>query len=62
MDIGIRYGIVPPWSSCIPLSQNKSQALCCRERLRVIVFDKIAIFSSERALDCTNALFFDEVS
>ena len=40
----------------------KSQALCCRERLRVIVFDETAILSSERALNCTNTLCFDEVS
>ena len=31
------------------------------ERLRVIVFDKIAILSSEGALHCTNTLCFDEV-
>ena len=34
----------------------------CRERLRVIVFDKIGILSSERALNCTKTLYFDEVS
>ena len=34
----------------------------CRERLRVIVFDKTAILSSGRALNCTNSLCFDEVS
>ena len=33
-------GEAPPSSSCIPLSQCKSQAVCCREQLRVIVFDK----------------------
>ena len=36
--------------------------MCCRERLRVIVFDKNAILSSERALNCTNIPYFDEVS
>ena len=53
--------LAPPWSSCIPLSQYKSQAVCCRERLRVIVFDNTAIVSSERALNCTHTLCFDEV-
>ena len=46
----------------MPLSQYKSQVLCCGERLRVIVFDKFAILSFERALNCTNTLCFDEVS
>ena len=38
---------------CRPLPQYKSQVVCCGERLRVIVFDKFAILSSERALNCT---------
>ena len=41
LRIGIPCGITPPSSSCIPLSQCKSQAVCCRGRLCVIVFDKI---------------------
>ena len=45
---GIPCGRTPPSSSCIPVSQCKSQAVCCRERLRVIVFDKIVILSAER--------------
>ena len=61
MEIGTLYGVGPPLSSCVPLSQYKSQVVCCTERLRVIVFDKIAILSSERASNCTNALYFDEV-
>ena len=36
----ILCGKAPPLTSCIPLSQYKSQAVCCRGRLRVIVFDK----------------------
>ena len=40
----------------------KSQAVCCRVRLHVIVFDKITILSSERASNCTNTLCFYEVS
>ena len=39
-------------------SQYKSQVVCCRERLRVIVFDKNAILSSERALNCTQYTVF----
>ena len=34
-------------SSCIPLSHYKSQSVGCKERLRVIVFDKIAILLCE---------------
>ena len=49
-------------SSCIPLSQYKSQVVCCRERLRVIVFDKIAILSFERASTFTNILYFVDAS
>ena len=62
LGIGILCGIAPPWSSCIPFSQYKSQAVCCREQLRVIVFNKTAILSSERSLDCTHTLCFDKVS
>ena len=62
LGIGFPCGSTPPWSSCIPLSQHKSEAVRCRERLRVIVFDKTAIHSSERALNCTHTLYFDEFS
>ena len=62
LDIDILYGKAPPQSLFIPLCQNKPQVVCCRERLRVIVFDKTAILSSERDLKCTNTLCFDEVS
>ena len=62
LGIGIHCGITPPSSSCIPLSLYKSQVVCCRQRLRVIVFDKNAILASERTLNCTNTLYFDEVS
>ena len=62
LETGIPCGITPSSSSCIPLSHCKSQAVCCRERLRVILFDKIAILSSEQVLNCTNTKCFDEVS
>ena len=62
LGIGIPCGISPPSSSCIPLSQCKSQAVCCRERLRVIVFGKIASLSLERASNCTNIQYFESVS
>ena len=62
LEIGKLYGIAPPEFSYIPLSQCKLQEVCCGERLRVIVFDKIAILSSERALNCSKTLYFDEVS
>ena len=58
VEIGIFRGVAPPWSSCIPHSQYKSQLVCCGERLRVIVFDKFAILFSERASNCINTLFF----
>ena len=45
MEIDTPCGVAPPLSSCMPLSQYKSQVLWCRERLRVIVFDKTAILS-----------------
>ena len=56
LEIGIPCGTAPPLYSCIPLSQYKSKAVCYRERLRLIVFENIAILSSERALHCTNPL------
>ena len=58
----IHCGVIPPSSTCIPLSQCKPQPVCCRGRLHVIVFDKIAILSSERVFICNNILCFDEVS
>ena len=48
-------------SSCIPLAQYKSQSVGCKERLRAIVFDKIAILLCELK-NCTSTLYFDEVS
>ena len=62
LGIGIPCGVILSSSSCIPLSQCKPQALWRRERLRVIVFDKIAILSSERASKCTKILYFKGVS
>ena len=47
VEIGKLHGKAPSSSSCIPLPQYKSQVVLCRERLRVIVFDNIAILSSE---------------
>ena len=43
-------GRAHPQFSYIPLSQCKPQAVCCRERLHVTVFGKIAINSLGREL------------
>ena len=40
---------------------NKRRAVCRRERLHVTVFGETAILSPERALNCTNELYSDEV-
>ena len=61
VEIGTLCGIAHLQSSCTPLSQYKSQVVCCRERLRAIVFDKIAVLSSDRASNSTNIQYFDEV-
>ena len=53
LGIDLPCSITPVWSSCIPLSQYKSQAVCCKERLRVIEFDRTAILFFERVLNCT---------
>ena len=58
LETDILCGIVHLQSSCIPLSQYKSQAVCRRRRLRVIVFDKTALLSSDQVLSCTNTLCF----
>ena len=50
METDILCGIAPLQSSCLLLSQYKSQAVCRRERLRVIVFDETAILSSDQLL------------
>ena len=62
MGIGVPFGIAPPSSSCIPLSQCKLQAVCCGGRLHATVFGKIVIFCCERASSCTNIQYFEEVS
>ena len=49
-------------SSYIPLSQCKLQVVCCRERLHVTVFGKIASLSLERASHGTNILYSEGVS
>ena len=56
------FGGAHPVSSYIPLSQCKLQVVCCRERLRVTVFGKIASHSLERASNCTNIPYFESVS
>ena len=51
-----------PWHSLelsTAFSTNGGQ--CRRERLHVTVFGKTAILSLERALNCTNILYSDEV-
>ena len=62
LETDVLFGKAHSLFSCITFSQYKSQAACCGERLRVIVSDKTAILSRERALNCTNTLCFDEVS
>ena len=44
-------------TSCILLSSRKSPEMYGRERLHVILFEKIAILSLERVSNCTNKLF-----
>ena len=47
--------------SCIPLSLHKSLAMCLKESLHVIEFDRIAIPFSEHVSNCTNFLYCGEV-
>ena len=53
------YGRAHPEFSHISHSQCKLQVVCCRERLHVTVFGKIASLSLERASTYTNILYFD---
>ena len=62
LGLSFPCGIVPPSSSCLPLSQCTPQAVCWWERLPVTVFDKIAILSSERSSNCTRIQYFYRVS
>ena len=55
-------GRAHPEFSYIPLSQRKLGAVCCRERLHVTVFGKIASLFLERASKCTKILNFECVS
>ena len=55
-------GRAHPEFSYMPLSQNKVQAVCCRERLHVTVSGKIACLSLERASNCTKILYVEGVS
>ena len=52
------FGRAPPVFSYIPLSQCKSQAVCCRERPRVTVFGQTASLSLERASIRTKIQYF----
>ena len=61
-ELGDPSGRAQPEFSCIPLSQCKLQAVCCRERLHVTVLGKIAILSLERASNWTNIQQFNDVS
>ena len=55
-------GRAHPVFSYVPLSQIKLQAVCCRERLHVTVFGKLASLSLERASNCTKIPYFESVS
>ena len=58
-ELSAPSGRAPPEFSYMPLSQCKLQAVCCRERLHVTVFGKIANLSLGQAPSCTKILFFD---
>ena len=60
-ELSAPSGGAPPEFSYIPFSQCKLQAVCCRERLHVTFFGKIAILL-ERASHCTKILYFEGVS
>ena len=62
LGLRVPFGIAPPSSSYIPLSQCKLQVVCCRERLHVTVFGKNASLSLEQASNCTNIPYFEGVS
>ena len=55
-------GRARPQFSYIPFFQCKLQAVCCRERLRVTAFGKIADLSLGQAPNCTKILHFESVS
>ena len=58
----IPCSITPLQSSCITLSQYKSQVVCWEDRLHVIEFDRTRILFFERASNFTNILHFGELS
>ena len=62
LESSILCDTAPPLTSCIPLSQCKLQAVCSGGQLHAIAFGEIAILSFERASNCTNILYFEEVS
>ena len=61
-ELSAPSGRAHPEFSFIPVSQNKLQAMCCRERLHVTVSGKIADLSLGRASNCTNILYIEGVS
>ena len=62
LELSEPFGKAPPSFSYIQLSQCKLQVVCCRERLHVTVFGKIASFSRERISNFTRTLYFERVS
>ena len=62
LGIGILCRRAPHQSSCMPLSQYKSQVACWKERLRGIAFGRTVSHFFERTSDCTNVLYFGELS
>ena len=61
LELSELFGRAPPVSSYIPLSQCKLPVVCCRERLHVTVFGKLASLSLERASTCTKIPYFESV-
>ena len=53
---------VLPLFSCKPPYRYKSLAVCQKEWLHAIEFDRIATPFSDQALNCTNILYCDELS
>ena len=61
-ELSVPEGRAHPEFSHIPLSQCKLQAVCCRGRLHVTAFGKIADLSPGQAPNCTKILYFENVS
>ena len=61
LELSELFGRVLPVSSYIPLSQCKLQVVCCRERLHVTAFGKMANLCLGRASNCTKIQCFEGV-